>query len=260
MTRRLLALCACALALASCRVDVSVDVVVEPDGTGTITLTATADAELVAAVPTIADELATDDIVAAGWEIDGPTPTTEGGLTISLTHEFFSDAEATNLLNSLGPPFSDMAMERDTVGDDTTTRLDGRIGLPDGFESFADQALIDAIGGAPFEDQLDAAGATPESSMSAVIRVTLPGEIDADQTNGTRTHDGRLTWTVPLDGQLDDWAAQSTQSPGENRWWARPLSIVALVALIAWIAFMAWFIGYVVIARRRRSRRHAPRM
>jgi hypothetical protein len=240
--------------LASCRVDVSVDMVVEPDGTGTITMVAVADAELVEAVPSLADDLALDDVVAAGWAVEGPTATADGGLTVTLRHNFFSDAEASNLLNSLGPPFSQMSYVRNTSSEDTTNRLSGLLGLPSGFESFADDDLIAAVGSLPFADELAQAGATPESSMSAVIRVTLPGEIDADQTNGTRTSDGRLEWDVPLDGTILDWRALSVQSPGDERWWARPLSVVALVLLVAWVAFMTFFIGYVAIARWRRAR------
>ena len=65
-----------------------------------------------AAVPTIADELALDDVVAAGWVVDGPTATPDGGLTISISHPFTSAADATNLLNSIGPPFNQMAVAR----------------------------------------------------------------------------------------------------------------------------------------------------
>jgi hypothetical protein len=253
--RRLLVLCVCVAALAGCRVDLSVDMTVEPDGTGTITLVATADAEVVAAVPTLADELATDDIVAAGWAIDGPTALPDGGLTITLSHDFSSDEEATNLLDSLGPPFNQMSVTRNTSGDDTTTRLAGLLGLPDGFESYADEDLVAAVGSVPFADRIAASGATPESSMSAVIRAQLPGDIDGDETNGTRLDDNRLEWIVPMDGTILDWRAVSVQSPGDGRWWARPLSIVALVALVAWVAFMTLFIGYVVWARWQRTRR-----
>jgi hypothetical protein len=256
--RRVLALCVCVVALAGCRVDLSVDMTVEPDGTGTITLVATADAEVIAAVPTLADELATDDIIAAGWTIDGPTTLPDGGLTITLSHDFSSDEEATNLLNSLGPPFHQMSVTRNTSGDDTTTRLSGLLGLPDGFESFADEDLVAAVGSVPFADQIAASGATPESSMSAAIRVGLPGDIDADQTNGTRLDGNRLEWLVPMDGTILDWRAVSVQSPGDGRWWARPLSIVALVALVAWVAFMTVFIGYVAWARWQRTRRRRP--
>jgi len=259
VVRRVVALCVCVVALASCRVDVSVDMNVEADGTGTVAMQIVADPELIAEIPTIADELATDDIVAAGWIVDGPTATDDGGLTINFSHDFSSDEEATNLLNSLGPPFSQMSMVRTTVGDDTTTQLSGLLGLPDGFAAFADEELIAAVGSVPFADQLEAAGATPSTSMSASLRVALPGEIDPERTNGTELDDGRLEWVVPLDGTVLEMQASSVQSPGANRWWARPLSIIALVALIAWVVFMTLFIGYVAIARWQRSRRRRRR-
>jgi hypothetical protein len=258
--RRVLALCVCVAALAGCRIDLNVEVIVEPDGTGTITLVATADAEVIAAVPTLADELATDDIVAAGWVIDGPTALPDGGLTITLTHSFSSDEEATNLLNSLGPPFNQMAITRNTSGDDTTTRLSGLLGLPDGFESFADEDLVAAVGSVPFAEQIAASGATPDSSISAVIRAELPGQINRTETNGTDIGDNRLEWQAPTDGTILDWRAVSVQSPGDDRWWARPLSVIALVALVLWVSFMTLFIGYVVWARWQRTRRRkAPR-
>lgn len=259
MIRRILGLCVCVAALAGCRVDLNVDLTVEPDGTGTITLVATADAEVIAAVPTLAEELVTEDIVAAGWTIEGPTTLPDGGLTMTLSHGFTSDAEATNLLNSLGPPFNQMAVTRNTSGEDTTTRLTGLLGLPDGFESFADEDLIAAVGSVPFADQIAASGATPESSINAVIRAELPGRIDEAETNGTELGDNRLEWRVPTDGTILDWRAVSVQSPGDDRWWARPLSVIALVALVAWVGFMTLFIGYVLWARWQRTRRRSRR-
>jgi hypothetical protein len=261
---RVLVVCICAIALAGCRLDVSADMTIEPDGTGSISVVATADAELVAEVPTIADDLALDDAVAAGWVIDGPNPTPSGGLSITLSHEFSSDEEATNLLNSIGPPFNQMAVVRNTSGEDTTTRLSGLLGLSDGFETFADDDLVAAVGSVPFADQFTASGATPESSMSVVFRAALPGRIDQAETNGTQLDDNRLEWSVPLDGTILDVRAVSVQSPGDDRWWARPLSVLALVLLVAWVTFMTLFIGYVLWARwqraqHRRRRSSAPR-
>jgi hypothetical protein len=259
VVRRALIVCVCAIALGACRLDVNVDMTVEPDGSGTLSVVATADAELIAKVPTIAEELATDDIVAAGWVVDGPTATPDGGLSITLTHDFVSDEEATNLLNSLGPPFNQMLLVRNTTGDDTTTRLSGLLGLSNGFDTFADEDLIAAVGSLPFADEIAASGATPESSMSVILRVALPGTIEADLTNGTQLEDDRLEWSAPLDGTILDLRAGSVQSPADDRWWARPLSIIALVALIAWVAFMTLFIGYVIWARWQRVHRPTPR-
>ena len=231
--------------------------VIEPDGTGTITFIVNADAEMVAAVPTLADELVTDDIAAAGWAIDGPTELPDGSLTITLTHQFSSDEEATNLLTSLGPPFSDMVVTRNSTGDDTTNRVSGLLGLPDGFEGFADEDLVAAVGSMPFADQIAASGATPESAIDAVIRVGLPGVVTSEASNGTELGNNLLEWTVPSDGSVLEMRAVSVQSPGDDRWWARPLSVAALVALVAWVGFMTLFILYVLWARWQRSRRRS---
>jgi hypothetical protein len=256
-----LAAVVCALVLAACQLDVDVDVVIEPDGTGRIAVVASVDQEVVAAVPSIAEELVLDDVVEAGWIVDGPSPTDDGGLTIALTHDFVSDQEATNLLRSLGPPFGQMTVQRGTSGDITTTRITGLLGLTEGFQSFADEDLIAAVGSIPFAEEIEESGATPESSMTMTFRAQLPGDINEDATTGTIEGDGTIEWVVPLDNTIIDLRAESTQEPGDDRWWARPLSIAALVAFIAWVAFMTLFIGYVVIARWRRARnyKHRPR-
>jgi hypothetical protein len=101
--RRGLAVVACALALAACQVDIDVDVMIEPDGTGTITVVAIADAEVVAAVPTIADEIVLDDVVAAGWIIDGPVATDDGGLSVTMTHDCYSRGQCASATPSSLP-------------------------------------------------------------------------------------------------------------------------------------------------------------
>ena len=259
--RRICALLVCAIGLAACQLDVGVDVVVNPDGTGDITMVATADAELVNAVPNLIDDLVLDDAIAAGWDIDGPTTTDDGGLTLTMSHEFLSANEATNLLLSLGPPFTAMRVARGTSssGDVTTNQLEGRLVLTNGFETFADSDLIAAVGSLPFAEELAASGATPSENMSVTIRASLPGVVNNEATNGEKTDDAFLTWTAPLDGSVLAWSAETTQAPAEGQRWARPLSIAALVLLIAWVAFMALFICFVVFARWRRARRHRQR-
>ena len=151
-----------------------------------------------------------------------------------------------------------MSVVRNSSGADTTTRLSGLLGLPDGFASFADEDLVAAVGSVPFAEQIAASGATPASSMGITLRAALPGNIDQEQSNGTVIDDGRLEWIVPLDGTVLDSRAVSVQSPGDDRWWARPLSVLALVALIGWVAFMTLFIGYVAWARWQRTHRRPP--
>ena len=66
-------------------------------------------------------------------------------------------------------------MTRNTSGDDTTTRLSGLLGLPDGFESFADEDLIAAVGSVPFGEQIAESGATAESSIDGRAPSRTPG-------------------------------------------------------------------------------------
>ena len=128
---RLIALLACAVALAACQLDVTVDVVVDPDGTGQIAVTVLADQDVVDQLPTLIDDLVLDDVIEAGWSVDGPRAPDDGsgGLFLQMTHPFRSQGEATNLLQSLGPPFTQMELGRGTNDDITTNQLIGRLVL-----------------------------------------------------------------------------------------------------------------------------------
>jgi hypothetical protein len=241
------------LVLAGCRVDVTVDLVVGADGTGEVVVRATSDAEVVERAPGLAADLRLDDAEAAGWTVEGPTPTDDGGLGVTLRHPMSSAAEATNVLASLGPPFSDVRVERTTVGDETTVTLSGRLNLANGFESFADSELLAAAGGPPFADELH--GITPAESMSVVLRADLPGEVD--ETTAQR-RDGALEWEAPLDGSSVDLATTTVQRPARGGSWARPLSVLALVLLLGWLVVAGVFMVSVArVRRRRRARRPA---
>jgi hypothetical protein len=257
--RRLALLLAGLFALAGCQLDVVAEVVVDPDGTGIITVTAEADAELVSEVPTLAEELVLDDIAEAGWVIDGPTATADGGLLLVLTHDFEGKDEATNLLRSLGPPFNDPVIGRGQDGDSATNTARANLGLPDGFAAFADDDLVSTVGDVPFASRFEAASADPENSMNATLVVTLPGELVDAETNAEVLDDGRLQWTIPMDGTILEAAARSEQAPSAGGVWARPVATVSLIVLIGWVAFMCLFIGYVTLARWRRARRYRRR-
>lgn len=259
MPRRPVALIATLLALvgvlAGCRVDVEVALTIGPDGTGELVVSATADAEVVEQAPGLADDLRFEDAVAAGWVVDGPTATTDGGLVVVLRHPVTSAGDATNLLASLGPPFDAVTLERSTVDDETTTTLSGRLELTAGFDSFADADLLAAVGATPFAAEIAAAGATPADALSIVLRADLPGEVD--ETTGDSTG-GALRWDAPLDGSSRELTTRTSQRPASGGSWAGPLSALALVLLVAWVLVSITAIVLVVRARQRRGRRRAP--
>ena len=257
---RLIALLACAVVLAACQLNVTVDVVVDPDGTGQIAVTVLADQDVLDQLPTLIDDLVLDDVIEAGWSVDGPRVPDDGtgGLFLQMTHPFRSQGEATNLLQSLGPPFTQMELGRGTNGDVTTNQLSGRFVL-NGFDDFADADLVASIGGQPFADEIAESGATPADSLNVRLQALLPGAIDSERTNVEPDANGILAWELPDDGSTALILAQSTQQPGKGQRWARPLSILVLAALVAWVSFMTIFIGYVTVARFRRARAHKHR-
>jgi hypothetical protein len=241
------------LVLAACHVDTTVELVIGPDGTGSLTVTAVADGDVVRQAPGLAADLRFDDAKAAGWSVDGPTATADGGLRVVLTHPVTSAAEATNLLASLGPPFVGMKLDRvvSKDGDTATTTLSGQLALTGGFGAFADSDLLAAIGGAPYAAQLAASGATPASALSVTLRARLPGTVQ--DTNG-RDDKGTRTWTAPMDGKAAVVQLRTHQSPGGSGL-ASVVATGLLVLLVAWLVAATAFIVSVVRARARRAKR-----
>ena len=241
------------VALAACKVDATVDVTIGPDGTGSVAVTAVADAEVVQQAPGLAADLRFDDAKAAGWAVEGPTPTPEGGLRVVLTHPVTSAADATNVLNSLGPPFVGMTLDRVVTdgGDGATTTLTGQLALSGGFDAFADADLLAAIGGSPYAAQITASGATPATALSVTLRASLAGKVE--DTNG-RAEAAATVWTAPMDGSTADVRLVARQSPSGGGFWS-VASTVLLVLLVVWLAAATVFIVSVVRARARKAQR-----
>jgi hypothetical protein len=249
---RLLGLVGLVIILAACRLDVAVDTTVNADGTGEVVVGAVVDKDVVDRVPGLAGSLVLDDATAVGWVVEGPVATEEGGLTVTLRHPFATVEEAANLLNSLGPPFGGVAIERLATEDEIAVTMSGSLTLPGGtWDAFGDQALLTSTGGTPFGAQLTESGANPAESMSVELSVRLPGEIE--ETTGDRA-EGAVRWSVPLDGSAQDLATRAVLREGGGSGWAGPVGTAALVLLIAWLVVG---IALAVMVLRARNRRRA---
>ncbi len=213
-------------------------------------------------MPDLADDLRLDDAIANGWVVDGPSPTDDGGLTITLTHEVRSAEELANVLNSVGPPLTRMAAARnsDPATEQTTNAINGEMVLADGFATFSDPDLLAAVGGVPFEAEITASGLTPAQAMSFTYRVKLPGELVSAET-GTEVGDGVIEWRAPLDGTTTNLYVQTVQRPAsEGSGWAGPVATIALILLVAWVIVAGAFLAFVAVARRNKRRRREERL
>lgn len=260
--RRALGLLAVLLVASACRVDTEVTLELDRDGSGTVTVVAVADAELVAAAPDLAADVRTDDLAAAGWEVEGPSPTADGGLQVTVRRAVADPTEAAAVLAQLsGPdgPFLDLEVVRVASRTRISTELTGTVLVPSP-GVFADADLSVAIGGVPYQQLLADQGTSLSQAFGLTFRAVLPGELE-DTTGVASPYDETterttIVWTAALDGSAATPPGQpllartALDDDGARR--AQQLRDFAIWALPAWIVFFLFVVLPVVYLRRRR--------
>jgi hypothetical protein len=240
--------------LAACRVDSVVTLTVKPNGTGSVAVVATANAAIVTAIPDLADQLAFDDLEAAGWDVSDFATTDEGELQVRVAKDFDTPDEATAILNQLSAefgPFRNMSLAREGKDTDSTWTLNGDLQVTGGLNAFADSALVDLIGGAPFEDALAESGQDIGQAVGITFKAVLPGEVVS--TTGLNEA-GVLRWNVAFDG-----STQSVATVTQNTAVASTVAGI-LEPILRWLLIL-WFVAMIVLAaavtasRIRRSKR-----
>jgi hypothetical protein len=257
--------------MSGCRLDLDVTIQVEADGTGQVTAQFIADSDLTAALPPGADILLLSDAREAGWEIEGPTPTDQGGLLLTLSKATTSLDDLAIAIAEIGPPLVVETLERradtdpgSSTGNSEISRIFNSFALtavlpdgdsPRGFAAFSDPDLTSVMGGAPFGDELLALGATPAEAMSLVLRIDAPGKVTAHSGTVISSGDQRsvVEWQIPLTGAASVITMTSVQSP-EGASWAGSLAQILRITLWVWALASASFIAWVVWARQRKAR------
>lgn len=249
-------LCTVAL-LSSCRVDQSISLNVKPNGTGNVIVVVTADKDIVAKVPSLAQDIRTDDLKKAGWTVDGPTKTKTGGLTIQLTHEFNTPTEATAILGQVSEsrgPLHELVLARSGKDTNSTWTLTGRLEVNGGLNSFVDDAGLELLDVSPYAAEVSEAGIDLGDAVGITFAASLPGEIDS--TTGIEK-DKTVTWQIPMDGSRVDVATTSTHvAVGTSI--ARVGRTLLLALLALWIA--ATLILLLLVANARNRRPRTPRL
>jgi hypothetical protein len=256
VVRRLLPLLAVVLALvlSACRVEVRAEVAVRDDGTGEVAVTVVADAEAVRAAPSLADDFSAADATAAGWTVDGPTLTPEGGLVVVARKPFRTIAEAEVVLAEIsgpGGPLQSLGLTQERAFAEVETSFTGEGRLDGGLAAFGDSALVAALGGRqPFEVAL---GDRPlDEVLGITLTVLLPGEVTEAAPAGELAADGSAaSYRVPVDGTSIDLGTTAVQRD-EAALAARRREQLALVALLAWLALVLVG-GTLWLWRRRRA-------
>lgn len=233
---------------------------VKPNGSGTVTVVVTADKDIVAKAPGLEADLRTDDLVAAGWTVEKPSKTKDGGLSVTLRHSFANPAQATAILAQInGPrgPLHDVSLVRNGRDTDSTWTLKGRLEVNGGLEAFADDATLQLLDGAPYAAEVSEANMDLGDAVGIDFAATLPGKVDS--TTGLAAGD-TITWRVPMDGTPTDIATSTT-----NVDVASSISRVGRVLLLGLLAL--WIVGTLILLmlvvnarNRRQPLRRTPRL
>ena len=251
---RTLAAAATCLLLASCRVDTVTLLSVNANGSGTVSVTVTADAAVYKAAPTLKTDVRNDDLTAAGWKMNGPKETKDGGLTVSFSHGFNTPAEATTLLgqvNGSRGPLKGLALQRSGKNSNSTFTLTGKLEVNGGLEAFADDAALKLLGGAPYADQVKNSGQDLGKVVGIDFTASLPGKIvsTTGSANGTV-----ITWRIPTDGTPTD-VATTTNNVDIASNVARFFKWIVAFLLGAWVIGTVVLLGLVSARRGRRTPR-----
>jgi hypothetical protein len=226
----------------ACRVDVNVGIQSDADGTGRVRIAATLDRSAVeqlvgqaAGDPDAVDpatRIKVDDLRKAGWTIDGPTETADGGLDVVATHRFANAAEARALVDDVGGdpgPFRDVRLRQERTFFKTRTEFRGTVDLGKRLGAFTDPELrqaLEATDDAPLgitDAQLEQRlGAALDRLFGLHVAVRLPGDLTA--SNAPTATDNGAVWTPSLGETVRLEAASERWNVG---------NLVALAAALA---------------------------
>jgi len=234
------------LVLSACRVDTTVDILVNDDGSGVVTVTVVADAAAVDALPDAPDGLEFDDLIDAGWTLDGPDIDASGAMTVSAAKPFVNADDLPRVLAEIagdGVVFDDVVLEKthsfDRIGlapAKTEYQLSGTFNPDPDPAAFGDSDLPDAISIASRAEELDEQRntTTNEGDDRLIIRVRLPDSESSD--TGELTGEAVRYEALYGDTALIQLDARSSTDDILPRVWA-------IVALLAFLLFLALLLG-----------------
>lgn len=237
---------AMAAILSACQVTVRTGVNANRDGSGTVAVTVLLDHEAAQAVPNLAEQLQTSDLVKAGWRIDGPKPGPGNGVMVSATKAFANPNQARQVMaevSGANGPFHDVRLTRHHSFFTTKTAFQGRIDLTCGLACFSDTALQQQLGPDlgldPARLQKDA-GIILDRLFKFEVQVRLPGSL---QSSNAPTQVGNGAQWRPRLGTA------ATLTASARAWNVGQLVLLVLVVLLVIAALV------VTVLRLRRRRR-----
>jgi hypothetical protein len=225
------------LTLGACQVSTTVGVDARADGSGVVRATVTLDKDAAGQVPDLRTQLRVDDLRSAGWRVEGPTPTKDGGAVLSASKGFASPAEATTVVEQLsGPtgPFRAFTLRRSRSFAKTRVSFRGHVDLSKGLAAFSDSELRTRLGsdlGFDPEALQGRLGRSLARIFPVTVAVRLPGSVESNAPlragNGARWSP-TFGESVALTATSEQWNTRNLAAAG--------LAVLAGLALLALLA------------------------
>ena len=235
---KLLAAAAALFLLGGCQAAVRVGVDANDHGGGRVVAVVTLDHDAQKVVGDLKGKLRTDDLVKAGWSIDGPTKVGTN-LRITAAKKFTSSAGAARAIKELDGGsglFSGFTVSQQRSLLRTTTRFSGTIDLRKGIDAFSDPALEQELGsplGATPDEFSQRIGTQLQKALPITVGVLLPGRVTS---NAPVEDGGSAAWHPKLGDRL-------TLTASAKKWNVLPVGLGALAILAAGTALIVGFGG-----------------
>lgn len=222
----------------ACQVRTTVTVDVADDGSGTVEVAVELDAEAVAQLPDLDADGASDaadldalvrddDLVAAGWTVEGPDTGDDGGVRLQAQRSFGTPGEADRVLAELTGPsgaLRDLGVTRSESFGRTRYGFEGTADLSGGLEAFGDEGLAAALEG----EALGEDAAAIEERLGRPLADTFTLEVTARLPGGSSSWSPRLG-DAPLEMRSDSTSYD---------WPVLGLALVAVLCLGALVALL----------------------
>lgn len=234
-----------ALVLPACQVSTSVGVDAHADGSGLVRAVVTLDRDAAQQAGDLKAKLRVDDLRAAGWRIDGPTPVADGGVSISARKPFATPAEASAVVEQLSGadgPFQKFTVHRSRTWAKTRLSFRGTVDLSRGLGSFSDAQLRQRLGDsglgfdpAKLESKL---GRALSRVFPVKVVATLPGSVTS---NAPLKAANGAEWSpqfgehVVLTASSQEWNTGNLAAAGVAGVAGLALVVLLLVRLVGWL-------------------------
>jgi putative hydrolase of the HAD superfamily len=176
----------------SCRADLRVDVDVEPDGSGLVAVALELDREAAEQLLDLDREtgggIPLADLAEAGWEVAPPEQQDDGSVVIEAGKAFGTTSQFSEVMDELSGPDGitrDFVLSRNQSFGRLDYTVTGVLDTSSKFLAFTDPELETAL-----TRSLQAIAERYQASEQNVgieLNVTLPGELQEDQSNGVNT-------------------------------------------------------------------------